>query len=92
MTKRLTISVPDDVAAVLELQDNVSAYVTDVVRRQRSRDRHDEAMRAVGLDPAALRTPEAKARARAALYVSPESAAGRRELARKLAAGEPDAR
>jgi hypothetical protein len=34
MSKRITINVPDDVAARLEKLDNVSAYVTDAVRRR----------------------------------------------------------
>ena len=33
MTVKLSISVPDDVAEYLQAQDNVSAAVTDAVRR-----------------------------------------------------------
>ncbi|GAA5188736.1 hypothetical protein GCM10023322_40060 [Rugosimonospora acidiphila] len=33
MTVKLSISVPDDVAAYLQSQDNVSAAVTDAVRK-----------------------------------------------------------
>jgi hypothetical protein len=33
MTTKLSISVPDDVAAFLQAQGNVSAAVTDAVRR-----------------------------------------------------------
>lgn len=33
MTVKLSISVPDDVAAYLQSQDNVSAAVTEAVRR-----------------------------------------------------------
>ncbi|MBN1172467.1 MAG: hypothetical protein JXA67_09860 [Micromonosporaceae bacterium] len=44
MTMKLSISVPDDVAAYLQSQDNVSAAVTEAVRRvlpevRRSRQR-----------------------------------------------------
>jgi hypothetical protein len=33
MTKKITISVPDDVAAFLEQQENVSGYLTALARR-----------------------------------------------------------
>jgi len=33
MTKKITISVPDDVAARLDKVDNVSAYLTALARR-----------------------------------------------------------
>jgi hypothetical protein len=39
MTVKLSISVPDDVAAYLQSQDNVSAAVTAAVRRVLPEDR-----------------------------------------------------
>ncbi|MFI5930753.1 hypothetical protein [Actinoplanes sp. NPDC051494] len=88
MTERITLSLPDDVAATLRAAGNMSAYVTEAVRRRTVRDRHNEAMRAVGLDPEALGTEEAKRRTRSRLYVSPERQVAGREFARRLAAGE----
>ncbi|MDP9799856.1 hypothetical protein J2S43_008368 [Catenuloplanes nepalensis] len=38
MTKKIAISVPDDVAAHLAKESNVSAYVTDAVRGRMYRD------------------------------------------------------
>lgn len=51
MTVKLSISVPDDVAAYLQAQDNVSAAVTEAVRRvlpEARRARQREAARAYG--------------------------------------------
>ncbi len=38
MTKRVTISLPDDVAGRLEQEPNASAYVTTALRRQIDRE------------------------------------------------------
>jgi hypothetical protein len=51
MTVKLSISVPDDVAAYLQSQDNASAAVTDAIRRilpQARRARQHEAAQAYG--------------------------------------------
>jgi hypothetical protein len=51
MTVKLSISVPDDVAAYLQSQGNASAAVTDAVRRvlpQARRARQREAAQAYG--------------------------------------------
>lgn len=51
MTVKLSISVPDDVAAYLQTQDNVSAAVTEAVRRvlpEARRARQRAAARAYG--------------------------------------------
>ena len=60
MTKRVTVSLPDDVAAQLaELPDRqVSAYVTEALRRRAAGDAIRTAMRSAGhgeypYDPAA---------------------------------------
>ena len=50
MTTKRSISVPDDVAAWLDRQDNVSAAVTDVVRAHIHAERTDEVLRAAGFD------------------------------------------
>jgi hypothetical protein len=52
MTTKLSISVPDDVAAYLQSHGNVSAAVTDAVRRvlpEARRARQREAAQAYGL-------------------------------------------
>jgi hypothetical protein len=51
MTVKLSISVPDDVAAYLQSQGNVSAAVTDAVRRvlpEARRERQRAAAQAYG--------------------------------------------
>jgi hypothetical protein len=60
MTRKLSITVPDDVAKILDRQENASAYVTESVRLREQREdvkaffaRHgydvtDEGMRRMG--------------------------------------------
>jgi hypothetical protein len=61
MTKKIAISVPDDVADRLSQESNVSAYITDAVRRRMDGERSLEMMRAAGVTI----TDEGRARARA---------------------------
>jgi predicted transcriptional regulator len=78
MTRKITISLPDDVAERLAQQSNVSAYVTESVRRRleseslrealvaRGFNITDEGVAAAGLELARLRasfTPELEQRA-----------------------------
>jgi hypothetical protein len=50
MTKRITVSLPDDVAAYLDAEDNASAAVTDAVRARMRRGEATLAMmRATGM-------------------------------------------
>jgi hypothetical protein len=39
MTRKFSISLPDEVAAVLDGVDNASAYIAEAIRRQDRRDR-----------------------------------------------------
>jgi hypothetical protein len=48
MSKRITINVPDEVAARLEREDNVSAYVTDAIRRRMRGETTREMLEAAG--------------------------------------------
>lgn len=88
MSVRRTISVPEDVAEILDAQPNASAYVAGLVRRRTERERHDEAMHAVGIDPDKLGSPAAKAWVRDRLHLSVEQKAAGRDLARRIADGE----
>jgi len=64
MTKRVTVSLPDDVAAYLEAANNVSAVVADALRAQMDRAAATENMlRAAGYAV----TETGRARARGAL-------------------------
>ncbi|MEJ3744097.1 hypothetical protein WEI85_12470 [Actinomycetes bacterium KLBMP 9797] len=64
MTKRVTVSLPDDVAAYLETFRNASAAVTQALRAQMNRGPTTEAMlRAIGFNI----TEEGKARVRASM-------------------------
>ncbi|GAA1822013.1 hypothetical protein GCM10009682_47800 [Luedemannella flava] len=38
MTRRISISLPDDVAAELDNVDNASAYIAEAIRQRRRRD------------------------------------------------------
>jgi hypothetical protein len=44
MTRKLSISVPDDVAEHLDTVDNASAYITDAIRLRRRSERTREMM------------------------------------------------
>jgi glutamyl-tRNA reductase len=50
MTKKIAISVPDDVAERLAREPNVSAYITDAVRRRMGAERTRDALIALGFD------------------------------------------
>jgi hypothetical protein len=64
MTKRVTVSLPDDVAAYLEQSDNASATVTEALRIQMDKaSATEEMLVAMGFKI----TPEGRARARKAL-------------------------
>ncbi|MFC4146890.1 hypothetical protein ACFO0M_11580 [Micromonospora mangrovi] len=89
MTKKIAISVPDDVAERLAEEPNVSAFITDSVRQRMAGERTRRALRQVGfrlseeglakagrtLDEAQARiTPDLRAEAAALLS---ESSRGR---------------
>ena len=64
MTKRVTVSLPDDIAAYLEKSDNASATVAEALRAQIDRVSVTESMLvAMGFTS----TPDGRARARKAL-------------------------
>ncbi|MFB9239513.1 hypothetical protein ACFFWC_28935 [Plantactinospora siamensis] len=48
MTKKIAISIPDDVAERLEREPNVSAFITRAVRRQMAGETTRETLRSVG--------------------------------------------
>jgi hypothetical protein len=69
MTRKLAISVPDDVAERLDREPNVSAYVSEAVRRMIVSERVREGLAATGIEV----TPERVAAAAdelAALHAS----------------------
>ena len=68
MTKKITISVPDDVAAYLETQNNVSGYLTSLARWHQRREQGLRQLRDAGIEPTregvdAMRAKLATARA-----------------------------
>ncbi|MFC7548855.1 hypothetical protein [Plantactinospora sp. GCM10030261] len=89
MTKKIAISIPDDVAERLEREPNVSAFITRAVRRQMAGEHTRQTLRQVGfrlsdadlaaagrqLDEAQAKlTPELRAKAAALLS---EASSGR---------------
>jgi hypothetical protein len=82
MTKRVTVSLPDDVAARLDREPNASSFVAEALRERIDRERTLELLAAHGFEI----TDEGRARARALLNearsrVTPERFA---ELRRSL--------
>lgn len=69
MTKKIAISVPDDVAERLAREPNVSAYVTDSVRKAMRTERSHEMMRRAGM----VYSDEELARARERLVKAREA-------------------
>ncbi len=53
MTRKLSISVPDDVAAWLDRQGNVSSAITEVIRGHLASQRTIDVLRRAGFDPSA---------------------------------------
>jgi hypothetical protein len=51
MTRKLSISVPDDVAVWLDQQGNVSSAITAVIRGHLASQRTVEVLRRAGFDP-----------------------------------------
>ena len=60
MTKKLAVSVPDDVAERLSQEANVSAYVTVAARRRRAGERSVEMLRTLGFDLSPDKMAEAR--------------------------------
>src|SRR5882724_8762820 len=50
MTKKIAISLPDDIAEQIKDQPNVSAYVTEALRRRLASDEVRTRLRAVGYE------------------------------------------
>jgi hypothetical protein len=48
MTRRFSISLPDDVATELDQVDNASAYVADAIRQRRRRENTREVLADAG--------------------------------------------
>ena len=76
MTKKITISVPDDVAARLDKVDNVSAYLTALARRDLRRETGLQQLSEAGFELSPEGVDRARARLRAA---ASRVSAGRRD-------------
>jgi len=50
MTRRFSISLPDDVAAELDRVDNASAFIADAIRSYRRRERTRQVLADAGYD------------------------------------------
>ncbi|MGH3730900.1 MAG: hypothetical protein ACRDTU_19430 [Micromonosporaceae bacterium] len=50
MTKKITVSLPDDIAERLSQEDNVSAFVAESVRNRMRGERVREQLRAAGIN------------------------------------------
>lgn len=93
MTRKIAISVPDDVAERLAEEPNVSAYITEAVRGRMDSERAREFLTAIGFDI----TDEGIAQAgeeldRAAAGITPELRAHAARLAAEIASSRARAR
>jgi hypothetical protein len=83
MTRRITITLPDEIAARLDIEPNASAFIARAITEYTRTERTWDMLRAAGYIP----TPESRARARkkiadARARVTPESLAdSKRRLA-----------
>jgi hypothetical protein len=90
MTKKIAVSLPDDVAEHLAGESNVSAYVAEAVRRRMAGERTREILRGIGFNL----TDETVAAARAELSsardsVTPELRAQAAALYAQIKSGRP---
>ncbi len=84
MTRKITISLPDDVADQLEGLPNVSAYITDALRQRAIADQSRQMLVDAGFDITAEQIAEARARRLAALATVTDSAREQAEALRAL--------
>lgn len=82
MTRRFSISLPDDVAAELDKVENASAYIAEAIRHRRRARRISEMLKEHGYEI----TEEGIARTRARLHA--QEARVRESLARQQREGE----
>jgi hypothetical protein len=93
MTRRLTISLPDDVAERLDNEPNASAFIAEAVRHYQHGEQVAAALAADGLAV----TTQGRSRARSALdqarqhAAQPEQVAARAALLRDLAGPDAEA-
>lgn len=90
MTRKIAISVPDDVAERLEQETNVSAYVTEAVRRRIAGEQVRRTLAQAGRPV----TEEGVARAKAQMdalraSVTPELQHAAEKLRAQIASGRP---
>ncbi len=93
MTKKITISLPDDLAARLAQEPNASAYVAESLRRRIAGEKTREILRSVGFKL----TDEGLARAREEMEqlkasITPELRAQAAELQAQVMAARARAR
>ena len=86
MTKKITVSLPDDIAERLEQEKNVSAYVADSIRRRMNGELTRDVLREAGFDITEESIAEAR-RQRTALLtaMSPEARDEARRISREIA-------
>ena len=90
MTRKLAVSVPDDVADRLSQEANVSAYVTDAVRRRMAGEKSLEMLRALGFDLTPDKMAAAREEYRALIAdITPELRAEAAALYARVKSGRP---
>jgi hypothetical protein len=90
MTRKLAISVPDDVAARLDQESNVSAFITESIRRRMVGEQTRHALAAAGRPVSEEGVARAKARLDALrAAVTPQLQEEAEQLRARIASGRP---
>jgi hypothetical protein len=90
MTRKLAISVPDDVAARLDQESNVSAFITESIRRRMAGEQTRQVLAAAGRPVSEEGVARAKARLDALrAAVTPQLAEEAEQLRARIASGRP---
>jgi Arc/MetJ-type ribon-helix-helix transcriptional regulator len=88
MTRKISISLPDDVAEQLDEVDNVSAFITEAVRQKLRSMRTYAALRAAGLELTEEGLERMRQRYRARGKITPEMKANAEAFLERIKRGE----
>jgi Arc/MetJ-type ribon-helix-helix transcriptional regulator len=88
MTRKISISLPDDVAEQLDDVDNVSAFITEAVRQKLRATRTYAALRSAGFELTEQGLERMRQRYRARGKITPEMMAGADAFLERIKRGE----
>jgi metal-responsive CopG/Arc/MetJ family transcriptional regulator len=88
MTRKISISLPDDVAEQLDNMSNVSAFITDAVRQKLRAKRTHDALRDAGFVITEEGKERMRQRLRALKPITPEMVAAQEAFLERIKRGE----